>query len=277
MNETELSRTPPSQALYKALLIAYNHFNDTLFRGTLPAVIFTVQRQKDLLGYFAPERWASPDGERCHEIAINPTHMGQSRVIEVLQTLVHEMVHCWQHCHGLPGRSSYHNKEWAYKMIEVGLQPSSTGAPGGDIVGQHMSDYPIEGGAFLVACHSLVKELSFSLPWIYRLKARAPESVITEDNERKTPEEPLAPLALTAAHSCGTEEIQHQLLEAREPEDDLYATYSELLPGDTFFSPTDSKAKKKTTYQCPNCLAKVWGKPELNIACRDCNCLFTPT
>ena len=91
MNEINVSRTPPSQALYQALLTAYNHFNDTLFSGALPPVIFTVQRQKDLLGYFAPERWASPDGERCHEIAINPTHMGQSRVIEVLQTLVHEL------------------------------------------------------------------------------------------------------------------------------------------------------------------------------------------
>ena len=276
MNEINVSRTPPSQALYQALLTAYNHFNDTLFSRALPPVIFTVQRQKDLLGYFAPERWASPDGERCHEIAINPTHMGQSRVIEVLQTLVHEMVHCWQHCHGSPGRGSYHNKEWAYKMIEVGLHPSSTGEPGGDIVGQHMSDYPIENGLFLLACHSLVREQSFTLPWIYRLKARNAESTNTDDGELTTPGEALPAPALTAAHSPGKgEDFQLRQLEAREPESYLYATYSELLPNDTFYSPPLSKTKRKTTYQCPSCLTKVWGKPELNIACQDCNCLFT--
>lgn len=269
-----LSNLHPSHALYQALLAAYDHFNRELFESQLPDIIFTVQRQKDLLGYFAADRWASPAGDKCHEIAINPAHMGQSRVIEVLQTLVHEMVHCWQHCYGKPGRSSYHNKEWAYKMIAVGLQPSTTGAPGGDTVGQHMSDYPIEKGPFMVACLSLVKEQSFTLPWIYRLKARTPDS-ITDDDECITREETLPTHALTAAHSSGNEKIiQHRLLEAREPEAYLYATYSELLPDDTFYSPPLSKTKKKTTYQCPSCLTKVWGKPELNIGCHDCNCLF---
>jgi hypothetical protein len=276
MKKIAVLDTAPSQTLYHALTTAYDHFNRELFGESLPAVIFTVQRQKDLLGYFAPERWTSPDGDRCHEIAINPTHMGQSRVIEVLQTLVHEMVHCWQHCHGRPGRSSYHNKEWAYKMIAIGLQPSSTGEPGGDIIGQHMSDYPLDEGLFLAACHSLVKEKSFTLPWIYRMKAR-----LADDSDQPTHNPlPSSPDSATHAltHSKDVTKIDHaRLFEDRAPEAYLYATYSELLPDDTFYSPPLSKTKQKTTYQCPNCLTKVWGKPELNIACNDCNCLFIPT
>ena len=108
----------PTDALYQSLESAYEHFNQSLFSGTLPDVIFTVQRQKGVLGYFAPDRWTSIEGKQCHEIAINPTHIGKSRIIDVLETLVHEMVHCWQYCFGKPGRRMYHNIEWAEKTLK---------------------------------------------------------------------------------------------------------------------------------------------------------------
>lgn len=34
------------------------------------------------------------------------------------------------------------------------------------------------------------------------------------------------------------------------------------------------KDKSKTPYRCPTCEAKVWGKPDLSILCRDCDELF---
>jgi hypothetical protein len=34
-----------------------------------------------------------------------------------------------------PKRRNYHNKEWAAKMIALGLMPSSTGMVGGKITG----------------------------------------------------------------------------------------------------------------------------------------------
>ena len=40
-----------------------------------------------------------------------------------------------------PGRTGYHNREWASKMLEVGLVPSDTGQPGGKQTGQHMTHY----------------------------------------------------------------------------------------------------------------------------------------
>jgi len=46
-------------------------------------------------------------------------------------------------------------------MIAVGLMPSTTGKPGGKIVGQGMSDYPIENGVFLKALDKMPDRLKF--------------------------------------------------------------------------------------------------------------------
>jgi predicted SprT family Zn-dependent metalloprotease len=209
------------------------------------------------------------EGKRCHEIAINPAHLGQSRVIDVLQTLVHEMVHCWQHCFGSPGRGNYHNKEWAHKMIHIGLQPTSTGLPGGDIIGQMMSDYPIEGGPFLKACETLITHGSFTIPWIDRRST--PKSLLHENS------------ALTAADIIRG----YPLSEAPDPEDLpapeedrsiaqlLQMAYAEIMPEDTFL-PVQHRIRVKNKYQCPQCRNRVWGKPEMNIICGDCQVQFEP-
>jgi hypothetical protein len=49
-------------------------------------------------------------------------------------------------------RRCYHNKEWAAKMIAIGLIPSDTGAPGGKATGEKVSHYIAEGGLFAKAC-----------------------------------------------------------------------------------------------------------------------------
>jgi hypothetical protein len=36
------------------------------------------------------------------------------------------MTHVWQHTLGYPQRRSYHDREWADKMKEIGLKPSTT-------------------------------------------------------------------------------------------------------------------------------------------------------
>lgn len=262
----------PSHALYQALQTAYDHFNRELFENRLPELIFTVQRQNDVLGYFAPERWVSPEGERCHEIAINPSHMGQSRVIDVLQTLAHEMVHCWQYCFGSPGRRCYHNKEWAQKMIAIGLQPSSTGAPGGEITGQHMSDYPLAGGRFLSACESLVRNKAFRLPWIYRLALRKD---IMQDPSDSTESEDAPPKPESAASSLTASLLDNQSSFAipspdPTPEAFLQSTYRDVLPEGTFLVPP-LPTRSKVKYECPGCRVGVWGKPGIRLICGDCN------
>jgi hypothetical protein len=78
------------------------------------------------------------------------------------------MAHQWQQQHGKPSRTSYHNKEWAKKMREVGLVPSDTGAPGGKEVGQKVSHYIEAGGPFAVACADLLNSGRVELAYIER-------------------------------------------------------------------------------------------------------------
>ena len=73
-----------------------------------------------------------------------------------MSTLVHEMTHHWQNHAGTPSPSNPHNKEWADKMVSMGLQPSHTGLPGGRKTGRSMSDYILPDGPFLSACRELL-------------------------------------------------------------------------------------------------------------------------
>lgn len=272
----------PTESLYKSLEAAYDHFNTELFNGKLPEVIFTVQRQNGLLGYFAPERWASTKGTKCHEIAINPSHIGSSRVVEVLQTLVHEMVHCWQHCFGKPGRNCYHNKEWAHKMLDIGLQPTSTGHPGGAITGQRMCDLPIEGGLFLDSCNRLIQK-SFEIPWIDRLalsKEFTDHLGINVEKLIDTYESPNAEQQMfSAPDSVSVSTTLSKLEDSNSPtlgissNSFLNMTYADLMPEDAFIAKPVSK-KTKHTYICPSCQNKLWGKPDMNVLCGDCGVRF---
>jgi len=137
--------TPTAQN-YAELQTAYDHFNQALFDGALPTCLITLQREKRTCGYFSSQRFADLDGRTTDEIALNPAYFAVVPLVETMQTLVHEMAHLWQSHFGSPGRSRYHNGEWADKMEAIGLMPSSTGKPGGRRTGDRMADYAIEGG-----------------------------------------------------------------------------------------------------------------------------------
>jgi len=68
------------------------------------------------------------------------------------------MAHLWQAHFGKPGRTSYHNKQWAGMMEAIGLIPSDTGAPGGKQTGQKVSHYIAGGGPFDKACRALIEQ-----------------------------------------------------------------------------------------------------------------------
>ena len=249
----------PTSELYTSLLDAYEHFNTALFGGKLPSVIFTVQRKKGVMGYFAPERWGDINGTKCSEIAINPAYIANSRLIEVMQTLVHEMAHCWQHCFGHPGRDYYHNKEWALKMIEVGLMPSSTGEPGGRITGQFMSDYIIEDGPFIRTFQQLSDEKGFQLKWM----------------DRRSLPRLFEPVIAPMVNSNGTEpdKVLTSVPVKATP------TLSELVkptdsPISDFLIPEAAKRQTRYRYICSGCDTKVYGKAQLNIGCEDCDRVF---
>jgi predicted SprT family Zn-dependent metalloprotease/ribosomal protein S27E len=154
------AKTPPITPLeYGGLQQAYDHFNKDLFvDAVLPNVLITYQRRAHSSGYFAADRFADRSGKTAeHELALNPDGFINKTDEQICQTLVHEMVHVWQHVHGTASKGGYHNKEWAAKMKALGLQPSSTGMVGGNKTGQRMSDYVIRGGPFTQAYAKLAK------------------------------------------------------------------------------------------------------------------------
>ncbi|WP_315729012.1 SprT-like domain-containing protein [Bradyrhizobium sp. SZCCHNS2015] len=138
----------PTATTYGELNRAYDFFNDRLFGGELPRCLITMQRHKGAYGYFSPDRFGSRDGEVADEIALNPTHFAHRTPREIMSTLVHEMVHLWQKHFGKMPRGAYHDKQWAKKMHEVGLHPSSTGGPGGKETGQKVSHFIKDDGPF---------------------------------------------------------------------------------------------------------------------------------
>lgn len=152
----------PTDSQFGAYRRMCDYFNSTLFGGVLRAVILNFSRAANTLGFFAPLRWEQ-GATVIHEISLNPAYLKSRSAREVASTLVHEMVHLWQQEHGKPGRRGYHNRQWAQKMEELGLMPSSTAAPGGERTGDRVSHYIIEGGAFARAFDAMPRECL--LPW----------------------------------------------------------------------------------------------------------------
>lgn len=223
----------PTDETYPELQQAFDHFNAELFDGALPPCLLTLQREKKTYGYFSSERFVRrSDGLRTDEIALNPAYFGIVPVVEVMQTIVHEMAHLWQQHFGEPGRRRYHNKEWADKMEAIGLMPSSTGKPGGKRTGERMADYPIEGGLFLAACEKLLAK-DFRISWLDRFPAR---HVAAHTLETATEDE------MTGIEGVGIE-----------------------LSDQAQSKPTRAK------YSCATCETNVWGKPGLNLICGVCN------
>lgn len=157
--------TTPTAQIYGALERAYRFFNVELFGNDLPPALFTLQHKgKGTLGYYASKRFEGRKSNRStDEIALNPMHFKRP-LLEILGTIVHQMVHLWQQHHDAPSRNGYHNRRWASKMIEVGLHPSDTGRPGGKTIGQRMSHYVILGGPFDRASRKLLAS-GFDVVW----------------------------------------------------------------------------------------------------------------
>jgi ribosomal protein S27AE len=153
---------------YHNLDRAYDFFNTTLFGGVLPGALLTLHDHPRAKGYFRRKAFAHRTDAEAYtdEICLCPgTHVGRSDH-DILSTLVHEMCHLHQFHFGTPPRRCYHDREWADKMIEIGLMPSATGEPGGKQTGQSMTHYVIEGGAFDIACRELLAT-GWHLQWEY--------------------------------------------------------------------------------------------------------------
>jgi hypothetical protein len=159
-----MTELQPTRETYNALQDAFNWFNRELFNSNLPQVLIVLHRKKGAKGYFWADMWhtttpmtdserdnaidrLNPDVETLSEIALTPETLNRSDK-EILSTLVHEMVHLWQHHEGKPSRNAYHNKEWAEQMEEIGLHPTHNGQWNGKPTGQKVTHMIVEGHRF---------------------------------------------------------------------------------------------------------------------------------
>jgi predicted SprT family Zn-dependent metalloprotease len=157
------SNHKPTDEQFGAYQAMFDFLNARLFGGELPAVILNFSRKARTLGFFAPERWERSDGTVVHEISLNPRYLRERGPRDAASTLAHEMAHLWQQVYGKPGRGGYHNRQWAAKMDDIGLTPSSTGAEGGKRTGDRVSHFIVDGGPFDVAFAAMPAECL--LPW----------------------------------------------------------------------------------------------------------------
>lgn len=151
----------------EAYLNAYDYFNQELFGGELPGCILNFSRHRGAHGFVKYNSWKkiNEEGEECtiHELSLTPQTLSREPKL-FYSTLVHEMAHIWQIEFGTPSRSGYHNKEWAKKMVDVGLIPSDTGEIGGKQTGQRMTHYIDEEGHYLRVFNQMPQE--YILPFI---------------------------------------------------------------------------------------------------------------
>lgn len=173
----------PTQDTYDAFQRAYEHYNINLFDGRLPNCMITMPRRGRTLGYFSRQRFIKDGTSYCDEIALNPTYFSLRTDEETLSTLVHEMVHLWQFHFGKSGRGRYHNRQWAEAMKRIGLFPSDTGKEGGKEIGDRMSHYIMDDGAFIKSTLQLLAQ-GFKIEWSDDLSKLSAKTV------PKTPKSP---------------------------------------------------------------------------------------
>jgi len=143
---------------HNAFQNAFDHFNKELFDNSLPEVIINIVRKKNAHGYFWEDSFKSKN-EKVSEIALNPETFSRGAK-EIFSTLVHEMVHLWQAKFGVKKpKNAYHNKEWAFKMMEVGLQPTTTGKPDGKMTGKNCTHIITPNAPFEQSWNRLPKEI----------------------------------------------------------------------------------------------------------------------
>lgn len=289
-----------TSAQYTAFDTAYRYFNEKLFAGQpLPDLMVTLQRKPHMYGYFSPQTFmrrgaaTQKDVEFLHEIGLNPDGFVGRDDRDVLSTLVQEMVHVWQVCFGKPGRRGYHNREWAKKMHEVGLYPSSTGAVGGAELGEHMSHYIIDGGAFALACDELLKS-GFRLEWQTRTaltplvprtrknpdldeeeqddldEGDSDEDNLGEDNLGEYEDESLDEADShhePADRTCDPDgsSVQDALSRPGAGEADAQASLS-MMPG---VLPRVVK-NDRVRFTCPECGQNAWARPSAVLLCGQC-------
>lgn len=242
----------PTQETYEALQYAYEHFNWILFEKTLPNCLITLQRKSRSFGFFCAARMTRKDDRVSDEIALNPVCFQERSDVETLSTLVHEMVHLWQHHFGTPGRGRYHNRQWAEKMKSLGLQPTTTGEVGGSETGERVTHIIVKDGPFAKAAGSLIGS-GFEIVW----REERPEPV--SSLRSATPNGPLGDLD----DDGWDEDVELRAADGATNVDGIGASTVHAVDAVTAVSKSGVRVK----YVCPHCEKSMWSSRGPFAAC----------
>lgn len=249
MNAADASfpHSSPTVAFYGELQRAYDHFNQALFNSQLPPCLITLRSSGRVYGYHQKDRFVNREGQTLNELGLHAGYFTVRPVEEVLSTLVHEMVHHWQDCFGHPSKSNPHNREWARKMREVGLEPSSTGLPNGKDTGQMVSHYIQPEGKFIKSCKELIAG-GYELPWFDRHVPRMPETAVQDRHEA------LKEAGIVVEVSPAPVEVIESLPEGKP----------------VTVEPPPKKEVDRVKYVCAGYGIKAWAASGLMLQCGQC-------
>lgn len=139
----------PTRTQFAAYQQLFDYFNHRLFENSLADCMLSFSRRRSSSHtLFTAEQWREEAGPATAEISLNLKQLSEGEPMEVVATLVRQMVHLWQERYGSPSRNGYFNREWAEKMETTGLIPSATGLPGGRRTGQGIRHYIETEGRF---------------------------------------------------------------------------------------------------------------------------------
>jgi hypothetical protein len=229
---------------YVTLSDCYDLFNERLFGGELRGCVLTFEDRGQHFGYYREGGFIDRDGnQKRDEICLNPRHfLANTGDLELLQTLVHEQVHQWQFQFGKPSLRTYHNREWAEKMLSIGLVPSDTGRPGGKMTGQKMADYPAEEGEFL----RIAREILGARTLVRWYKEGV--AIRRAQEYAAMPAAEVPPVVSVLAASMPISSGGGEGMTPAKP----------------------AAAPSKVSYQCPECRGRAWGKLGLSLICGTC-------
>ena len=153
------------------LLVWAARFNKEFFAGQLPPAAVSLEAD-DIrrMGWYLLKR----DGlALSYRINLNTKYLASGDQVEILDTLLHEIIHQWEHIGGHTGGGRYHTKKFRDKAEDLGIPTDRYGrslgrVPGGRFLallekyGVHLSIPPILA---VPASSSPPKPKSTITPW----------------------------------------------------------------------------------------------------------------
>lgn len=235
-----MSEIKTSTELYKKLQYVIDMLDEQFFSGKgkhkIPDLVFAINNQvrSCITAFVQPEALYDKRNNVKLQYLGINPKYLNRETSVILATICHELCHVYENQYIHIAKNGYHDRQWAELMHDCGLEPVFLNKSKTAV-----STRIVSGGEF----EAMVKEFK-------DVNGEDFFNIVeyTKDTERKT---------LVALGLADGLEMEDDLPKA-DNADKVIKTYN----------------RSKTKYVCPQCNAKVWGKPNLNISCEDCGLIF---